>query len=75
MGNEMYEEFKTVLGDVCNRLFSSGEDRFRIRGLGSIESYLEDIMLLRRSFTISDIVHVPRTENIKADRLVRSPQI
>ena len=38
----------------------------------AFESYLEDIMLLRKSFTNSDIVHVPRTENIKADRLARS---
>uniref|UniRef100_M4F2M2 Uncharacterized protein n=1 Tax=Brassica campestris TaxID=3711 RepID=M4F2M2_BRACM len=28
-------------------------------------------MLLRRSFKNSDIVHVPRTENTKADRLAR----
>uniref|UniRef100_A0A0D3CNU4 RNase H type-1 domain-containing protein n=1 Tax=Brassica oleracea var. oleracea TaxID=109376 RepID=A0A0D3CNU4_BRAOL len=35
----------------------------------AFESYLEDIKFLRRSFTNSDIVHVPRTENIKADRL------
>ena len=38
----------------------------------AFESYLEDIKLLRRSFTNSDIVHVPRTENIKADLLARS---
>ena len=38
----------------------------------AFESYLKDIKLLRRSFTNSDIVHVPRTENIKADRLARN---
>ena len=38
----------------------------------AFESYLEDIKFLRRNFTNSDIVHVPRTENIKADRLARS---
>ena len=41
----------------------------------AFESYLEDIMLLRRSFTNSSIVHVPRTENTKADRLARSARI
>ncbi|KAL0784953.1 hypothetical protein Bca101_001198 [Brassica carinata] len=35
-------------------------------------SYQEDIKLLRRSFTNSDIVHVPRAENIRPDRLVHS---
>ena len=28
MGNGVYEEFTSVLGDVCNRLFSIGEDGF-----------------------------------------------
>ncbi|KAL0649894.1 hypothetical protein Bca4012_092585 [Brassica carinata] len=34
-------------------------------------AYLEDIKLLRRSFHNSDIVHVPRTANQKADSLAR----
>ena len=38
----------------------------------SFESYLDDIKFLRRSFTNSEIVHVPRTENIKADSLARN---
>ena len=38
----------------------------------AFECYLEDIKFLRRSFTNSDIVHVPRAENIRADRLARS---
>ena len=38
----------------------------------TFESYLEDIKLLRRSFHNSDIVHVPRTENRRADILARS---
>ncbi|CAG7892739.1 unnamed protein product, partial [Brassica rapa] len=36
------------------------------------ESYLEDIKLLKRSFLNLDIVHVPRTENIRADNLAHS---
>ena len=38
----------------------------------AFESYLEDIKLLRRSFINSDVVHVPRTENLRADSLARS---
>ena len=38
----------------------------------AFESYLEDIKLLRRSFVNSDIVHVPRMENTRADSLARS---
>ena len=38
----------------------------------ALESYLEDIKLLRRSFLNSDIVHVPRTENLRADSLACS---
>ncbi|CAG7897410.1 unnamed protein product, partial [Brassica rapa] len=41
----------------------------------TFESYLEDIMLLKRSFTNSSIVHVPKTENTKANRLARSARI
>ena len=40
----------------------------------TFESYLEDIKRLRRSFFNSYIVHVPRTENLRADRLARSAQ-
>ena len=28
LGNGMHEKFKTILGYVCNRLFSVGEDGF-----------------------------------------------
>ncbi|KAL0657033.1 hypothetical protein Bca4012_077617 [Brassica carinata] len=34
--------------------------------------YLEDIKILKRSFLNSDIVHVLRTENLRADSLARS---
>ena len=36
LGNGKYEEFKTVLGYVCNRLFSIGEDGFGTRRMASI---------------------------------------
>ena len=36
LDNGMYEEFKTILGDICNGLFPSGEDSFGTRGMSSI---------------------------------------
>ena len=36
------------------------------------ESYLEDIKTLKISFLSSEIIHVPRTENLQADSLARS---
>nr|VDD58438.1 unnamed protein product [Brassica oleracea] len=33
---------------------------------------MEDIKLLRRSFLNSNIIHVTRTENLRADSLARS---
>ncbi len=38
----------------------------------AFESYLEDIKLLKRSFLNSDIVHVSRMANLRADSLARS---
>ena len=35
-------------------------------------SYLEDIKFLKRSFNSSEIIHIPRTHNSKADSLARS---
>ena len=38
----------------------------------TFESYLEDIKLLRRSFLNSEIIHIPRTANLKADSLAHN---
>lgn len=38
----------------------------------AFEGYLEDIKLLRRSFLNSEIIHVSRTANLKADNLAHS---
>ncbi|KAF2610314.1 hypothetical protein F2Q70_00012506 [Brassica cretica] len=35
-------------------------------------TYLEDITILKRSFHSSEIIHIPRTQNSKADSLARS---
>ena len=34
-------------------------------------SYLEYIMILKRNFNSSELIHIPRTQNSKADNLVR----
>ena len=38
-------------------------------------SYLEDIKILKENFFSSEIIHVPRTQNIKTDSLARSVRI
>ena len=38
----------------------------------SFESYLKDIKMLKTSFLSSEIIHVPRTENTKADSLAQN---
>ena len=38
-------------------------------------SYLEDIKNLKESFIRSEIIHVPRMQNTKADKLARSVRI
>ena len=35
-------------------------------------SYLEDIKVLKRSFNSSEIIHIPQTQNSKADSLARN---
>ena len=35
-------------------------------------SYLEDIKLLKGSFNSSELIHIPRTQNSRADSLARS---
>ncbi|KAL0673460.1 hypothetical protein Bca4012_001441 [Brassica carinata] len=68
----MYEEFTSISGYVCNELFSIGEDGFRTRRMSSFANYLEDVKNLKESFTRSDIIYVPRTQNTKAHRIARS---
>ena len=35
-------------------------------------SYLEDIKLLKESFNSTELIHIPRTQNSRADSLARS---
>ena len=37
MDNEVYEEFTSVSGHICYRLFSTGEDGFRIRKMAGVQ--------------------------------------
>ncbi|KAL0791234.1 hypothetical protein Bca101_007480 [Brassica carinata] len=38
----------------------------------AFKNYPEDIKLIRKSFLNSEIVYVPRTENLRADSLARN---
>ena len=62
-------QFRATFATDCSRLVKMVSEP---EEWPAFESYLEDIKFLRRSFTNSEIVHVPRTENINADRLARS---
>ena len=35
-------------------------------------TYLDDVKILKESFTRSEIIYIPRTQNIKADRLAHN---
>lgn len=59
----LYEEFRSVSGHICNRLFSIGEDDFGTRRMDSFLSYLEGIKIQKGSFHNSSIIHVPRAHN------------
>ena len=38
-------------------------------------TYLEDIKTMKKGFLSSEIIHVPRTQNAKADKLARNARI
>ena len=59
---------------VCKRLFSIDENSFGTRRMTVFATYLEDIHMLKESFSYSEIIHVPRTQNTMADSLARSAQ-
>ena len=51
LGNEMYEEFKTVLDNVCNGLFSVSEDGFGTRRMTSIWKLFGRHQAFKRMFS------------------------
>ena len=62
-------QFQITFATDCSQLVkmvSEPEER------PAFASYLEDIKVLKESFSRSEIVHVPRTQNIKADSLAHS---
>ena len=72
MGNGVYEKFASISGHVCNGFFSIGEDVSEPEELSAFVNYLEDINVLKKSFLNSEIIHVPRMQNSKADSLART---
>ena len=62
-------QFQVTFATDCSQLVKMVSEPEEWPAFGA---YLEDIKLLRRSFHNSDIVHVPRTANQKADSLARS---
>ncbi|KAL0655244.1 hypothetical protein Bca4012_075828 [Brassica carinata] len=70
LGNGVYKELTSVQGYVCNGLFSIGEDGFGTRRMTSfckLFGRYQD----PESFLNSEIIHVPHTQNLKADSLVK----
>ena len=51
---------------------SIGEDDSEPEEWRAFEMYPEDIRILKVSFLNSEIIHVPQTENLRADSLARS---
>ena len=72
MGNEVYEELISVSGHVYYGLFSIGEDGFWIRKMAGILKLFGRHKSFEEKFPQSEIIHVPRTENLQADSLARS---
>lgn len=70
LGYENHKELTTFLRNLCNRLFSDGEDGFGTRKMTCIAIYLEDIRILERSFSHSGILYLPRIHNKWTDNLV-----
>ena len=68
---KILRQFQVTFATDCSRLVKMVSEP---EELPTFESYLEDIKLLIRSFINSEIIHVPRTANLKADSLARSAQ-
>lgn len=62
---QCYEKFKTVARHIFNKLFSIGEDDFRVRRMYYLCKLLERYMILKESFNHSDFIYVPQTHNAK----------
>ena len=62
-------QFKVTFATDCSQLVKMVSEPEEWHAFGT---YMEDIKLLRRSFLNSDIVHVSRMVNQKADCLARS---
>nr|VDD10348.1 unnamed protein product [Brassica rapa] len=56
----------------CNGLCLIGEDGFGTRKVASFCKLFGRHIFLKRSFNSSEIIHISRTHNSKADSLARS---
>ena len=72
MGYGMYEKLTTIsvtFATDCSQLVKMVSEP---EEWPAFASYLEDIKSLKESFIRSEIIHVPRTQNTKADNLAHS---
>ena len=68
----MYEKSTSVSCHIYNGLFSIGEDGFETRIITRFCKLFGRYKILKENFISSAIIHVQRTQNIKADRLARN---
>ena len=62
-------QFTLIFATDCSQLVNMVSE---LEEWPAFASYLEDIELLRRSFNSSELIHIPRTQNIMVDRLACS---
>ena len=62
-------QFQVMFATDCSQLVKMVSEP---EEWSAFEVYLEDIKFLKESFRNSEIIHVPRTENSRADSLARS---
>lgn len=72
LGNEIHEESTVIFGNICNRLFSAGDDGFETREMRSFYKLSIRYSFVDEEFHELSYIHIPRTQNKKVDSLVRS---
>ena len=68
----MHEEFKTVYGYFATDCSQLVKMVFEPEEWPAFASYMEDIKVLQSSFHSSELIHLPRTHNSRADSLAHS---
>ncbi|CAG7897360.1 unnamed protein product [Brassica rapa] len=62
-------QFQVTFATDCSQLVKMVSDP---EEWSTFASYLDDVKILKESFSRSEIIHVPRTQNTKTDSLARS---